>query len=109
MTVMKPLTLDAIIQVAKEIILRDTIDRVAEHYGLQPEAITAKGRKQIVTDARAVCCYLLRQRGFKLCDIATALHCSHSMVLHNVRRAQDWIDDQRINPQANYVITAISK
>lgn len=100
----QPLTLSGIIEAAKCVFMSDTINKVADLYGIQPESITNRGRKKNISEARAVCCYILRQQGYLVTEIASALHCTHAMVLYNLRRSNEWANNPIANVQAHITI-----
>lgn len=65
------------------------IQAVAEEYRVSSKAIIGKTRIRIVSEARQICAYILREQKYKRCDIAQLLNRKPKTVYCELQQARD--------------------
>jgi len=61
--------------------------------GVEIKQIRSKSRKAEYVDARHVCCYLLRKKGYTCDGIGKMINRSHSSVVHAVNRVDVFLSN----------------
>ncbi len=69
--------------------LRDLMDLVASHYGVEPSTLNQPGKNRYLARAKAVICYVaIRRWGLKGVDVAPALAYTPAAVSHAANRGE---------------------
>lgn len=68
---------------------------VADVYGIDTEAIIGKHGSRLIDDARRSCYLIAREYGYVLTEIGTALQRHHTSIIHSVRNARFFEDNEK--------------
>mgnify|MGYP001030498854 CR=1 FL=1 len=63
------------------------VEVVSQAFGVAPESILGGGKKGHITAARHAACWVLRELGWTLAEIGTAMRRDHSTVHHAIEQA----------------------
>lgn len=75
---------------------------VCDSYDITAEQLTSASHAWRIADARAVICFILRERQhMTLSAIGALLHRHHSTVLCAARKVRTWLDNPKIFPREN--------
>lgn len=64
------------------------IQTVTEEYRVSSKAIIGKTRIRIVSEARQICAYILREQKYKRCDIAQLLNRKPKAIYYELQQAE---------------------
>jgi len=80
--------------------LKSLMEKVSEHFGVNPESLKSASKVPAIVKARAVLCYLgVRKIGLTSVSLATELEICQSAVSRAIARAPDILKQERIKEE----------